>query len=123
MPATAKRVAKDLQIPFSQQRLLGDPQYNLTLGRAYLEEMLDHYGGSYVLAVAAYNAGPARVSQWEHDMGDPRAKEVDVIDWIEGIPFRETRSYVQRVLENLQVYRLRVGDRNLAFSLALDLKR
>jgi soluble lytic murein transglycosylase len=123
MPATAKRVAKDLQIPFSQQRLLGDPQYNLTLGRAYLEEMLDHYGGSYVLAVAAYNAGPARVSQWEHDMGDPRAKEVDVIDWVEGIPFRETRSYVQRVLENLQVYRLRVGDRNLAFSLALDLKR
>jgi soluble lytic murein transglycosylase len=123
MPATAKRVAKDLQIPFSQQRLLGDPQYNLTLGRAYLEEMLDHYGGSYVLAVAAYNAGPARVSQWEHDMGDPRAKEVDVIDWVEGIPFRETRSYVQRVLENLQVYRLRVGDRNLAFSLALDLRR
>jgi soluble lytic murein transglycosylase len=123
MPATAKRVAKDLQIPFSQQRLLSDPQYNLTLGRGYLEDMLDHYGGSYVLGVAAYNAGPARVSQWVHDMGDPRAKEVDVIDWVEGIPFRETRTYVQRVLENLQVYRLRLGDRNLAFSLALDLKR
>jgi soluble lytic murein transglycosylase len=123
MPETAKRVAKDLQIPFSQQRLLTDPEYNLTLGRAFLEDMLDHYGGSYVLAVAAYNAGPARVSQWVHDMGDPRAKEIDVIDWIEGIPFRETRTYVQRVLENLQVYRLRVGDRNLAFSLALDLKR
>lgn len=123
MPATAKRVAKDLQIPFSQQRLLTDPQYNLTLGRGFLEDMLDHYGGSYVLAVAAYNAGPARVSQWVHDMGDPRAKEVDVIDWVEAIPFRETRTYVQRVLENLQVYRLRVGDRNLAFSLALDLKR
>jgi soluble lytic murein transglycosylase len=123
MPATAKRVAKDLQVPFSQQRLQGDSQYNLTLGRAYLEEMLDRYGGSYVLAVAAYNAGPARVGQWEHDMGDPRAKEVDVIDWVENIPFRETRSYVQRVLENLQVYRLRLGDRNLAFSLALDLKR
>jgi soluble lytic murein transglycosylase len=123
MPATAKRVAKDLRIPFSQQRLLSDPEYNLTLGRAFLEDMLDHYGGSYVLAVAAYNAGPARVSQWVHDMGDPRAKEIDVIDWVEGIPFKETRTYVQRVLENLQVYRLRVGDRNLAFSLALDLKR
>jgi peptidoglycan lytic transglycosylase len=123
MPATAKRIAKDIQVPFSQQRLLTDPQYNLTLGRAYLQDMLDHFGGSYVLAVAAYNAGPARVSDWEHDMGDPRAKNVDVIDWVEGIPFRETRTYVQRVLENLQVYRLRLGDRNLAFSLALDLKR
>ena len=123
MPATAKRIAKDLQIPFSQQRLLTDPQYNLTLGRAYLEDMLDRFGGSYVLAVAAYNAGPARVSEWEHDMGDPRAKNIDVIDWIEAIPFRETRTYVQRVLENLQVYRLRMGDRNLAFSLAFDLKR
>ncbi|MGH7124528.1 MAG: lytic transglycosylase domain-containing protein [Stellaceae bacterium] len=123
MPATAKLIAKDLQIPFSQQRLLTDPQYNLTLGRAYLEDMLDRFGGSYVLAVAAYNAGPARVSEWEHDMGDPRAKQIDVIDWVEAIPFRETRTYVQRVLENLQVYRLRLGDRNLAFSLALDLKR
>jgi soluble lytic murein transglycosylase len=123
MPATAKSVAKNLQIPFSQQRLLSDPQYNLTLGRAFLEDMIDHFGGSYVLAVASYNAGPARVNQWVHDMGDPRAKAVDVIDWVEGIPFRETRSYVQRVLENLQVYRLRLGDRNLAFSLALDLKR
>ena len=123
MPATAKRIAKDLQIPFSQQRLLTDPQYNLTLGRAYLEDMLDRFGGSYVLAVAAYNAGPGRVVEWEQDMGDPRAKNVDVIDWVESIPFRETRTYVQRVLENLQVYRLRIGDRNLAFSLALDLKR
>ena len=123
MPATAKRIAKDLQLPFSQQRLLTDPTYNLTLGRAYLEDMLDRFGGSYVLAVAAYNAGPARVSEWEHDLGDPRAKQTDVIDWVESIPFRETRTYVQRVLENLQVYRLRMGDRNLAFSLALDLKR
>ena len=123
MPTTAKLVAKDLQIPFSQQRLLTDPAYNLQLGRAYLEQMLDRFGGSYVLAVAAYNAGPARVSEWQHEMGDPRAKQVDVIDWIESIPFSETRGYVQRVLENLQVYRLRMGDRNLAFSLALDLKR
>jgi soluble lytic murein transglycosylase len=123
MPATAKRIAKDLQIPFSQQRLLTDPEYNLKLGRAYLEDMLDRFGGSYVLAVAAYNAGPGRVAEWESDMGDPRAKQIDVIDWVESIPFRETRTYVQRVLENLQVYRLRMGDRNLAFTLAFDLKR
>jgi soluble lytic murein transglycosylase len=123
MPATAKTVAKSLQIPFSQQHLLTDASYNLTLGRAFLEQMIDRYGGSYVLAVASYNAGPARVSQWVHDLGDPRGKETDVIDWVESIPFSETRTYVQRVLENLQVYRLRLGDRARAFSLALDLKR
>ena len=123
MPATAKTVAKSLEMPFSQQRLLNDRRYNLTLGRAYLQSLIDRYGGSYVLAVAAYNAGPARVSQWVHDLGDPRSKEIDVIDWVESIPFGETRTYIQRVLENLQVYRLRLGDRALAFSLPTDLKR
>jgi len=123
MPATAKTVAKSLQIPFSQQHLLTDALYNLTLGRAFVEQMLDRYGGSYVLAVASYNAGPARVNQWLRELGDPRGKDTDVIDWVESIPFSETRTYVQRVLENLQVYRLRMGDRAHAFSLAFDLKR
>ena len=123
MPATAKTMAKSLEMPFSQQRLLTDRRYNVTLGRAYLGGLIDRYNGSYVLAIAAYNAGPARVSQWLHDLGDPRAKETDVIDWVESIPFGETRTYVQRVLENLQVYRLRIGDRGLAFSLPTDLKR
>lgn len=123
MPGTAKTMAKELQIPFSQQRLLSDVGYNITLGRAFLEGLLEKYGGSYVLAVAAYNAGPARVNQWVRDLGDPRARDTDVVDWVESIPFSETRNYVQRVMENLQVYRLRLGDRALAFSLTTDLKR
>ncbi len=123
MPATAGQIAKSHRLPYSADRLLTDGGYNVTLGRAYLEELLDRFGGSYVLSIAAYNAGPARVRQWIDSFGDPRAKGVDVVDWIESIPFTETRNYVQRVLENLQVYRIRLGDHALAFSLASDLKR
>ncbi len=123
MPATASQIAKSHRLPYSADRLLTDGGYNVTLGRAYLEELLDRFGGSYVLSIAAYNAGPARVRQWIDSFGDPRAKGVDVVDWIESIPFTETRNYVQRVLENLQVYRIRLGDHALAFSLASDLKR
>ena len=123
MPKTASTVAKALRLRFSQNRLLTDRNYNVTLGRHYLEGLLSDFSGSYVLAIASYNAGPSRVRQWIRDYGDPRNKNIDVIDWIESIPVSETRNYVQRVLENLQVYRLRLGDRNLAFSLAGDLKR
>jgi soluble lytic murein transglycosylase len=123
MPATASTIARSMHMPFSAKRLTSDRHYNVTLGRAYLNSLLGDFGGSYVLAIAAYNAGPARVRQWMDDYGDPRRKGVDVVDWIESIPFGETRNYVQRVLENLQVYRLRLGDRSLAFSLAADLKR
>ena len=123
MPATASHVARSLGLPFSAARLTSDVHYNLTLGREYLSGPLGDFSGSYVLSVAAYNAGPARVHDWMHDFGDPRAKNVDVIDWIESIPVAETRNYVQRVLENLQVYRFRLGDHRLAFSLASDLRR
>ncbi|HKW54618.1 MAG TPA: lytic transglycosylase domain-containing protein [Stellaceae bacterium] len=122
-PATAKQVAKTLSLPFSADRLVADANFNLTLGSAYLDKMLDKFAGSYVLSIAAYNAGPNRVAQWLSDHGDPRDGSIDVVDWIELIPFGETRNYVQRVLENLQVYRLRVGDREQAFKLARDLKR
>jgi soluble lytic murein transglycosylase len=122
-PSTAKDVAKMLSMPFSAERLTADPAYNLTLGHAYLDKMLDGFSGSYVLSVAAYNAGPNRVRQWLATYGDPRDAGVDTIDWIETIPFSETRNYVQRVLENLQVYRLRLGDRANAFTLAQDLRR
>jgi soluble lytic murein transglycosylase len=120
-PATARDMAKVVGVPFSAERLLTDGTYNLTLGQAYLDKLLDGFGGSYVLAAAAYNAGPKRVKDWLDTYGDPRS--VEPIDWIESIPFQETRNYVQRVLENLQVYRLRVGDRARAFTLADDLKR
>ena len=93
------------------------------MGRAYLGSLVDNFSGSYVLAVAAYNAGPSRVHQWMQDHGDPRRQNVDVIDWIERIPFTETRNYVQRVLENLQIYRFRLGTHLPSVSLASDLKR
>ena len=120
--STAKDVARALAMPFSADRLLTDPHYNLTLGTAYLDKLLDTFGRSLVLSIAAYNAGPVRVQQWLTTYGDPRDATVDVVDWVEGIPFSETRNYVQRVLENLQIYRLRLGDKERAFTLARDLK-
>jgi soluble lytic murein transglycosylase len=123
MPATAHQIAKSRQLPYSADRLLTDGRYNISLGRAYLQDLIDRFGGSYVLSIAAYNAGPARVRQWMDSFGDPRTKSIDVVDWVESIPFTETRNYVQRVLENLQVYRMRLGDHALAFSLPSDLKR
>ena len=123
MPATANKVAQLLHLPFSRERLTSDDAYNVTLGRAYVNSLVDNFSGSYVLAVAAYNAGPARVQQWIVDHGDPRSANVDPIDWIERIPFTETRNYVQRVLENLQVYRFRLGASLPTLSLATDLKR
>jgi len=122
MPATASFIANRMQLPFSIQRLTADGVYNVLLGRAYLETMMDDFGGSYALAIAAYNAGPGRVRQWLHDYGDPRGGNIDMVDWIENIPINETRNYVQRVLENLQIYRGQVG-RNSAFSLVSDLAR
>ncbi len=123
MPATANKVAQLLHLPFSRRRLTSDVAYNVTLGRAYLNSLVDNFSGSYVLAVAAYNAGPARVHQWIVDHGDPRNANVDPIDWVERIPYTETRNYVQRVLENLQVYRFRLGSAVPTLSLASDLKR
>jgi soluble lytic murein transglycosylase len=123
MPATANKIAQLLHLPFSRQRLTSDVAYNMTLGHAYLDTLVGNFSGSYILAVAAYNAGPARVNQWIADHGDPRSAGVDPIDWVERIPFTETRNYVQRVLENLQVYRFRLGTTLPTLSLAADLKR
>jgi soluble lytic murein transglycosylase len=122
MPATASFIANKLQLPFSADRLTADGIYNVLLGRAYLETLIDDFGGSYALAIASYNAGPGRVRQWVRDYGDPRGGNIDMVDWIEMIPINETRNYVQRVLENLQIYRGQVG-RESAFSLASDLAR
>ena len=123
MPATAKQIAKSLELPFADRKLSTDGIYNVTLGQAYLDSLISQFNGSYVLAVASYNAGPGRVRQWMNEFGDPRSPDIDAIDWVEEIPFSETRNYVQRVLENLQVYRLRIGNRALAFSLEADLRR
>ncbi|CDX60658.1 putative soluble lytic murein transglycosylase [Mesorhizobium plurifarium] len=110
MPATAKQLAKKAGMSFSQARLTSDAGYNATLGSAFLGEQLDRFGGSYVLTFAGYNAGPNRAAQWVAKYGDPRGKDVDaVVDWIERIPYTETRSYVQRVMENYEVYKMRIS--------------
>ena len=122
-PQTAAQIARKLGLPFKAKHLTDNGFFNVTLGQAYLDDLISRFDGSYVLAIAAYNAGPSRVSQWIGQFGDPRLTSVDTVDWIEEIPFNETRNYVQRVLENLQVYRLRIGKRELAFSLPQDLHR
>lgn len=107
MPATAQEVARRLGEATSATALTADPAHNMRLGSAYLQAMLDRFGGSLPLAVAAYNAGPARVTEWLAANGDPRTGAIDWLDWIELIPFSETRGYVQRVLENAAIYRAR----------------
>ena len=114
LPATAKRTAQELKLGYSHPRLNSDPEYDLLLGQTYMQSLLDEFDGSYVLALAAYNAGPTRAHRWVRDNGDPRDEQVDAVDWIELIPFAETRNFVQRAMENLQVYRIRLnGDRSL----------
>ena len=108
MPATARKVARDLGLSYDRGRLTADPLYNARLGATYMAQMLERYDGAHILAAAAYNAGPSRVDRWLATLGDPR-RGVDPLDWIEHIPFSETRNYVQRVLEGLHVYRARLG--------------
>ncbi|PJI37766.1 lytic transglycosylase domain-containing protein [Ferrovibrio sp.] len=105
MPATAKGIAKELKLGFDQNQLTRNAGYNVQLGSHYLKGLLRNWDNNFVLALAGYNAGEARVRRWIQDWGDPRQPNVDVIDWIELIPFSETRNYVQRVLESVQVYR------------------
>ena len=107
--STAKRTAEHAGVGYDEARLMNDAAFNAQLGAAHLGELLDEQGGSYVLAFAAYNAGGKNVKDWVDAYGDPRKPGVDPIDWIERIPFTETRNYVQRVIENLQIYRLRLG--------------
>ena len=110
MPGTAEQLAKKAGMAFSQTKLTTDPGYNATLGTAFLGQQLDRYDGSYVLTFAGYNAGPRRADQWVKRYGDPRSKDIDiVVDWIERIPYAETRSYIQRVMENYEVYKMRIS--------------
>ncbi len=109
LPGTARDVAGKLNVPFVQEKLTRDPAYNVQLGSQYLAEMLQRFGGSYELALAGYNAGPNRVAGWLKTIGDPRAGKIDMVDWIEMIPFRETRDYVQRIMGSVVVYRDRLN--------------
>lgn len=123
MPATARQMAKAKGLRYSARKLLADPDYNIILGSGYLGRLLGNYDGSYVLALAAYNGGPGRVKRWMREFGDPRESAIDVIDWVETIPLEETRNYVQRVLEGLQVYRWRLGQADAALVTGSDLNR
>ncbi len=114
MPATAAQIAKALKVAFRKKdnlntQLTSNPSLNVKLGSAYVGDLLSDFNGSYLLTAASYNAGPGRVRHWIKDMGDPRSPDIDPIDWIESIPYWETRDYVERVLEATQIYRRKLG--------------
>jgi soluble lytic murein transglycosylase len=119
MPASAKIAAKQAKLPYKPNSLLSDPHYNMQLGMTEARGQLDRFDGSWVLAAAAYNAGPNNAKKWLASNGDPR--QTDPIDWIEQIPFGETRNYVQRVLENAEVYRARLAGKDVPLNILADL--
>jgi soluble lytic murein transglycosylase len=121
-PAAGIDTAAKYKIPYSRDRLLKDPVYNMQMGTAELSNLLSGYNGSYILTFAGYNAGRGRVRQWVAAYGDPRDPHIDPVDWAERIPIAETRNYVQRIMENLQVYRARFGGGS-KLVIEADLKR
>lgn len=123
MPATAKSVAGKLGLKYEKARLTADPVYNATLGSTYLAQLIEEFGDNIVLVSVGYNAGPRRARRWIEEFGDPRAADVDVVDWIEHIPFRETRNYVMRVAESLPVYRARLSGEVAPIALLAELKK
>jgi soluble lytic murein transglycosylase len=114
-PVAGRDTAKRFGVSYDWKRLISDPVYNTQMGAAEVTALLKDYRGSYVLTFAGYNAGRGRVEQWMAQHGDPRDPKIDAVDWVERIPFAETRNYVQRVIENLQVYRGRFGESTAAF--------
>jgi soluble lytic murein transglycosylase len=108
MPATAEEVSGSLGMPYSRGQLTNDWRYNATIGANYLAFLEEEFGPTPVMIAAGYNAGPSRPRQWMDERGDPRLLEMDVVDWIEHIPFRETRNYVMRVTESIPVYQARL---------------
>jgi peptidoglycan lytic transglycosylase len=123
MPASARRAAARAHLPYRASALLSDTAYNMQLGMTELSQNLASWDGSYILAIAAYNAGAGNVRRWIDAFGDPRDPGVDPIDWIEQIPFEETRNYVQRVIENTEVYRNRLAGHDAPLEILADLYR
>jgi len=122
LPQTARHDAARIGVPWNEASLY-DAEYNMRLGAAELGEMINSMGGSYLMAAAAYNAGPGRPPQWAAECGDPRGGVTDPVDYIECIPFTETRNYVMRTMETTQIYRARLNGGTAALTLAEDLKR
>jgi len=123
LPSTAREQARREGLPYRKSWLTDDPGYNMTLGAAHLDDLLGTFNGSYIMTAAAYNAGASRPKKWVVDYGDPRKDEIDPVDWVEFIPFSETRNYVQRVLENVQVYRHRISGQATEIRISDDLAR
>ena len=120
--STARATAKRARIPYQRDWLTGDPEYATKLGAQHLNDLLQQFDGSYIMAAAAYNAGKHRVHQWNKTYGDPRTGQITPIDWIESIPFSETRNYVQRVMENQEVYRARLNNNQAELKLVHSMK-
>lgn len=123
MPGTAKDMARRVDIAYEQGRLTSDMGYNTRLGSEYLAYLIEEFGRNPVLIAVAYNAGPSRARSWSEKMGDPRSPGTDIVDWIEHIPFNETRNYVMRVTESLPVYRARLTGETEAIAFSQELQR
>lgn len=122
MKITARHVCRDYKIRCNYRKLSTNESYNTRIASAYIGDRMGEFSGSYILGLAGYNAGPGRARQWIRQFGDPRAASMDPMDWIERIPFTETRKYVQKVLSNIQVYRARLGEKR-SLRLLQDLRR
>jgi soluble lytic murein transglycosylase len=122
MPSTAKILARRIGVSYSPGQL-DEPEYNMRLGANFLGQLVTQFSGSYIMAAAGYNAGPGRPTQWAGFCGDPRGGATDPIDFIECIPFSETRNYVMRVIENMEVYRAKLAGGSAPLTITADLKR
>jgi soluble lytic murein transglycosylase len=122
MPGTASVLARRIGVSYSPA-MLDEPDYNMRLGAAYLGQLVSQFSGSYVMAAAGYNAGPGRPTQWTSFCGDPRGGSTDPVDFIECSPFSETRNYVMRVIENMEVYRAKLNGGSAPLAITADLKR
>ena len=121
-PAAGRYIARKFKVGYDKKRLLSDMVYNVQMGAAELGDLIRDYRGSYIMTFAGYNAGRGRVRDWVARFGDPRDPKVDPVDWVEMIPFSETRNYVQRIMENMQVYRARFGETR-RLTIEADLRR
>jgi soluble lytic murein transglycosylase len=122
MPGTAKEMAEALELDYVLDDLTTDGTYNAKLGSAYLAQLIEEFGPAPALVAAGYNAGPSRPRAWIKERGDPREAGVDPIDWIESIPYEETRNYVMRVMESLPVYRARLTGKAVPIRISEELR-
>jgi len=118
-----RAIARQHKVRYRRSALTKSPSYNVMLGVAHLGDLLASYNGSYIMTLVAYNAGGGRVRDWVENYGDPRSSSIDAIDWVERIPFTETRNYVKKILTGIQIFRARLNGPEEALQLLGDLNR